>query len=203
MLQSAPALAAETISKWLDEAEIPSSQATDSIDPDALRDRHPLPKETQADGRLDYSRALDRLDASLPDDRVVITDAGRFMTEARRRIGGSAPQDFEPAINVGASGMGMGYAIGAAVARPGRKTIFFTGDGGFMMGGLAEFSAVVRENLNLVTIVANDAAYGAEHIQFKDRQMDPSLSMFNWPSFAATSKRAFLRPSFSSAAKRV
>ena len=54
-----------------------------------------------------------------------------------------------------------------------------------MMGGLAEFSSVVREGLDLVTVICNDSAYGAEYIQFKDRQMDPSLSTFAWPSFAA------------------
>ena len=37
---------------------------------------------------------------------------------------------------------------------------------------------------DLVVIVANDSAYGAEHIQFLDRKMDPGLSMFDWPSFA-------------------
>jgi len=78
----------------------------------------------------------------------------------------------------------MGCAIGAAIARPGHKTLFVCGDGGFMMGGLAEFSSVVREGLDLVTVICNDSAYGAEYIQFKDRQMDPSLSTFAWPSFA-------------------
>ena len=106
------------------------------------------------------------------------------MTEAWYRIQVSNPNDFVLSINVGAIGMGMGYAIGAAVARPAQKTLFVCGDGGFMMGGLAEFTSVVRENLNLVTVICNDSAYGAEHIQFKDRQMDPALSTFDWPSFA-------------------
>ena len=60
----------------------------------------------------------------------------------------------------------------------------FTGDGGFMMGGINEFNTAVRMNSDLIVIVANDSAYGAEHIQFIDRQMDPSLAMFSWPSFA-------------------
>lgn len=107
------------------------------------------------------------------------------MTEAWCRIGVSEPKNFVLAINVAAIGMGMGYAIGAAVARPEQKTLFVCGDGGFMMGGLAEFSSVVREGLNMVTVICNDSAYGAEYIQFEDRQMDPSLSTFNWPSFAA------------------
>ena len=55
-----------------------------------------------------------------------------------------------------------------------------------MMGGINEFNTAVRMGLNLTVIVANDSAYGAEHIQFLDRQMDPSLSVFQWPSFAET-----------------
>ena len=54
-----------------------------------------------------------------------------------------------------------------------------------MMGGLAEFSAALREELNLVVVVCNDSCYGAGYIQLEDRQMDPSLSQFVWPSMAA------------------
>jgi acetolactate synthase I/II/III large subunit len=62
--------------------------------------------------------------------------------------------------------------------------VVFTGDGGFMMGGINEFNTAVRLGLELIVIVANDSAYGAEHIQFLDRKMDPSLTEFHWPSFA-------------------
>lgn len=185
MLVGDPALTAETILHWLDEAEIPSSQATDSIDAATLREGHPLPKVNTAPGALDFSHALDHINAALPEDRIFVSDGGRFMTEAWCRIGVTSPDNFLLSINVGAIGMGMSYAIGAAVARPDQKTVFVTGDGGFMMGGLAEFSSVVREGLNMLTIICNDSAYGAEYIQFEDRQMDPALSTFQWPSFAA------------------
>lgn len=185
MLVGDPALTAGTILHWLDEAEIPSSQATDSIDAAALRAGHPLQKIDTAPGTLDFRHALERINEALPEDRVFVSDAGRFMTEAWCRIGVTTPENFVVSINVGAIGMGMGYAIGAAAARPNQKTVFFTGDGGFMMGGLAEFSSVVREGLNMITVICNDSAYGAEYIQFEDRQMDPALSTFQWPSFAA------------------
>ncbi len=185
MLVGDPAETAEVILRWLDEADIPSSQATDTIDAKALREGFPLPSPSNAPGTVDFSHALQRIDAALPDDRVFVSDGGRFMTEAWCRIGVSAPENFLLSINVGAIGMGMGYAIGAAAARPDLKTVFVAGDGGFMMGGLAEFSSVVRENLNMVTVICNDSAYGAEYIQFEDRQMDPTLSTFQWPSFAA------------------
>ncbi|MEX0339030.1 MAG: thiamine pyrophosphate-binding protein [Arenibacterium sp.] len=185
MLNGDPALVADTILHWLDAAEISSSQATDSIDADALRAGHPLPKPTNAEGTLDYSLALEKIDAALPEDRIFASDAGRFMTEAWCRIAVSQPENNVLSINAGAIGMGMGYAIGAAVARPEQKCLFVTGDGGFMMGGLAEYSSVVREGLDMVTVICNDSAYGAEYIQFQDRQMDPKLSTFQWPSFAA------------------
>ncbi len=183
MLAGDPALVAETILHWLDEAEIPSSQSTDTIGPGALREGFPAPKPGDASG-LNYSEALRRIDAALPEDRVFVSDGGRFMTEAWCRIGVTEPSNMILSINVGAIGMGMGYAIGAAVARPDQKTLFVAGDGGFMMGGVAEFSSAARENLNLLTVIANDSAYGAEYIQFQDRQMDPALSTFDWPSFA-------------------
>lgn len=188
MLCGDPALVADTIVHWLNEAEIPSAQATDQIDTASLRAGFPSPKPTNRAGTLDYRAALDRIDAALPDDRVVVSDGGRFMTEAWCRLGVSNPAHFVVSINVGAIGMGMGYAIGAAVARPTQKTIFLSGDGGFMMGGLAEYASVVREGLDMVTVICNDSAYGAEYIQFEDRQMDPALSTFEWPSFAGVAE---------------
>jgi thiamine pyrophosphate-dependent acetolactate synthase large subunit-like protein len=183
-----PALVAKTIMRWLDEAEIPSSQATDTIDPAALRAPLPTPKPSGAPGTVGLSSAMSRIDAILPKDRVFVTDGGRFMGAAWTRIGVTGPENMLLSINVGAIGMGMGYAIGAAVARPDQRVLFVCGDGGFMMGGLSEFSSAVRENLNMVVVVCNDQAYGAEYVQFEDRQMDPSLSTFNWPSMAAVAE---------------
>jgi thiamine pyrophosphate-dependent acetolactate synthase large subunit-like protein len=31
----------------------------------------------------------------------------------------------------------------------------------------------------------NDGAYGAEYIQFRDKEMDPGIALFDWPDFAA------------------
>ena len=56
------------------------------------------------------------------------------------------------------------------------------------MGGINEFNTVVRHGLDPIVIIANDSAYGAEHIQFVDRKMDPSLTEFSWPFFAEIAK---------------
>ena len=178
-------LTAETILYWLDQAEIPASGFTRDLDGDALR-HHPVGSNKTADGCINFVHALEQLEALFPKDRILVTDGGRFMTEVWCRMSVQDPHSFVPTVNFGSIGLGMQEAIGAAVARPDQPTVLFTGDGGFMMGGINEFNTAVRMGLNLTVIVANDSAYGAEHIQFLDRQMDPSLSVFQWPSFAAT-----------------
>ena len=90
--------------------------------------------------------------------------------------------------NFAAIGQGMQQAIGATYGAPDRPVVLFMGDGGFMMAGANEFNTAVRTKRNLIVIICNDSAYGAEHIQMKDRQMDPSLTEFDWPSFADVAK---------------
>lgn len=176
-------LTADTILYWLDEAEIAPSGFTRELDTATLR-LHPIGPDKTAEGCVNYVQALERLEEALPRNRVLVTDGGRFMTEVWCRITAPDPQSFVVTANFGSIGLGLQEAIGAGVAAPDRPVVLFTGDGGFMMGGLNEFNTAVRLGLDLIVIVANDSAYGAEHIQFMDRQMDPSLTQFDWPSFA-------------------
>ncbi|MBB3994440.1 thiamine pyrophosphate-dependent acetolactate synthase large subunit-like protein [Sulfitobacter undariae] len=176
-------LTAETIVYWLDEAEIPASGFTRELDIPTLT-AHPVGPEKTTEGFVSYVHALERLEDALPQDRILVTDGGRFMTEVWCRLSVPDPKSFVGTVNFGAIGLGLQEAVGAGVAAPDRPVVLFSGDGGFMMGGINEFNTAVRLNLDLIVIIANDSAYGAEHIQFIDRKMDPSLTEFHWPSFA-------------------
>jgi thiamine pyrophosphate-dependent acetolactate synthase large subunit-like protein len=35
----------------------------------------------------------------------------------------------------------------------------------------------------LIVLLLNDGSYGAEHIQFTRRDLDPAMSLFDWPDF--------------------
>lgn len=180
--------AAEKILYWLDEAEIPASGFTRELDADTLTHHPAAPPSQGAErtgGVVNYVHTLERLEEALPLDRLLVTDGGRFMTEAWCRLSVSGPESFFGTVNFGAIGLGLQAAIGAGVGAPGRPVVLLSGDGGFMMGGINEFNTAVRLGLDLIVIIANDSAYGAEHIQFVDREMDPSLTQFHWPSFAA------------------
>ncbi|MDG1431411.1 MAG: thiamine pyrophosphate-binding protein [Paracoccaceae bacterium] len=176
-------LTADTILWWLNEAEIAPSGFTKELDPKTLTS-HPIGANKTAADCINYVQSLERLEQAFPKDRILVTDGGRFMTEVWCRISAPDPKSFVVTANFGAIGQGLQEAIGAGVADPNRPVVMFTGDGGFMMGGINEFNTAVRLGLNLTVIVANDSAYGAEHIQFLDRKMDPSLTTFEWPSFA-------------------
>lgn len=180
-------LTAETILYWLDEAEVPPSGFTRELDTATLT-AHPTGADKSGDGFVNYVQALETLETALPQDRILVTDGGRFMTEVWCRISAPNPKSFVGTVNFGAIGLGLQEAIGAGLAAPDRPVVLFSGDGGFMMGGINEFNTAVRLGIDLIVIVANDSAYGAEHIQFIDRKMDPSLTEFHWPSFAETAK---------------
>jgi acetolactate synthase-1/2/3 large subunit len=180
-------LTAETILYWLNEAEVPPSGFTRDLDVASLTS-HPVSTGKIKEGFVNYVHALERLEEALPADRLLVTDGGRFMTEVWCRISAPNPQSFVCTVNFGAIGLGLQEAIGAGLAAPDRPVVLFCGDGGFMMGGINEFNTAVRLGLDLIVIVANDSAYGAEHIQFIDRKMDPSLTEFHWPSFAEIAK---------------
>ena len=176
-------LTADNIVHWLDEAEIPPSGFTRELDMEALT-LHPPGRTGAKAGTINYVQALRKLEEALPKERILTTDGGRFMTEVWCRISAPDPHSFIVTANFGSIGLGLQEAIGAALADRTRPVVLFTGDGGFMMGGVNEFNTAVRLGLDLIVVVANDSAYGAEHIQFIDRAMDPGLTEFDWPSFA-------------------
>lgn len=181
-----PAKVADLIVHWLDEAEIAGSgsrtrELQEAIDADRIQR---APRSDHGDGTMDYKQSLLRLDELLPKDRIVVTDGGRFMVEAWKTMNVSGPENFLTTINFASIGLGLSHAIGGAFAKPEQPVVAFCGDGGFMNGGLAEFNTAVRHKADLIVIVCNDGAYGAEHHKFLNRQMEPGSIAFDWPDFA-------------------
>ena len=182
-LNADAALTAKNMLYWLREAEVKPTGFSKEIDKKAIK-IHQIPKNLNiSKGCIDYHYALKRFDEALPKNRILATDAGRFMTEVWCLISVPDSNSFFAPTNFGSIGLGLQSAIGICSSTE-RPVILFTGDGGFMMGGINEFNTAVRQKQNLIVVVANDSAYGAEYIQFRDRRLDPTLSEFEWPSFA-------------------
>jgi len=125
----------------------------------------------------------------LPPDRAVAVDSGHFLgypsmyldvPDARAWI---FPNGFQ------AVGLGLGNAVGAAIARPDRPTVAAIGDGGAFMA-LAELETAARLSLKLLVLIYDDAAYGAEVHHFEPMGHDVSLVRFPPADLAAIARAA-------------
>jgi len=136
--------------------------------------------ETHIDPRT-LSIALDEL---LPLERTLTIDSGHFMGYPAMYLRVPDEHAFVFTQAFQAVGLGLGTAIGAAVARPDRLTVAALGDGGALMG-LSEFETVARLGLRMLIVVYNDAAYGAEVHHFGPHGQPLDLVQFPDVDFAA------------------
>ncbi|MDH4148870.1 MAG: thiamine pyrophosphate-binding protein, partial [Acidimicrobiia bacterium] len=182
-------LVADTIVSYLDQAEHkPSGFRSPELEA-RLHDHDPAREFTDCSNErsVDPRTLTLRLDEVIPADRTVVVDAGRYMRSALK-LAAPDPLSLVTTHAFGSIGLGMATAIGAAVAHPDRPTVMVAGDGGFMMGGILDINTAVQNRLDLIVVIYNDGSYGAEHIQFHNKNMDPALSLHRWPSFAAVAQ---------------
>jgi len=171
---------ARTAVEWLSMAEIEPTGFRSSITQAVEPAFHPT-----APGTVDLNRAIIQLNELLPDDRAVVMDGGRFAFEVIKRFDARGLGRWACSIEgLGVVGSGLPTALGLALAQDDVPTIAIVGDGGFMLGGLAEFHTAVREGLDIIVVVLNDGSYGAEHGKLKARAFRTATSLFDWPDFA-------------------
>jgi thiamine pyrophosphate-dependent acetolactate synthase large subunit-like protein len=129
------------------------------------------------------------LDDLLPAERTVAVDSGHFMGWPSMYLrvpdadGFVFPQAFQ------CVGLALGDAIGAAYARPDRLTVAALGDGGALLS-LPEFETLGRLGLPILTVIYNDAAYGAEVHHFRPMGHAVDLAQFPDTDFAALARAA-------------
>jgi acetolactate synthase I/II/III large subunit len=169
---------------WIEEAEVPTSSFLSEVSP-GLTDAS-IRWSASVDDGYGIGSVIYEIVSALPMETTIAFDGGRFLGEAFKYAAAPTPESQILSTSFGAVGMGMGAAVGAAAAAPDHPTLLITGDGGYMMSGMAEFHSSIRNKLPLIVVVCNDASYGAEYDQFVNKSIDPDLSLFAWPSFAET-----------------
>lgn len=100
-------------------------------------------------------RAIDRVAGG---DAVFIADGGDFVATAAYTLRPRAPLAWlDPGV-FGTLGVGAGFVLGAALARPDAERWLIWGDGacGF---SLIEFDSFVRHGIAVIAVVGNDAGW--------------------------------------------
>ncbi len=121
-----------------------------------------VPYTDESDGRRIDPRTLTiALDDMLPANRIVAVDSGNFMGYPSMYLSVPDADGFCFTQAYQSIGLGLGSAIGSAIARPDRLVVAALGDGGALMG-ISELETVVRLGLPMVVVVYDDEAYGAE-----------------------------------------
>ena len=91
-------------------------------------------------------------------DTIVIGDGGDFVGSAANVLRPRGFGHWLDAGPLGTLGAGPGYAMAAKLARPKSDVIIMYGDGAFGLN-MMEFEACIRQKINIVGVIGNDAAW--------------------------------------------
>jgi 2-hydroxyacyl-CoA lyase 1 len=108
---------------------------------------------------LNYQRVLKDVRDTLPKDTIIVSEGANTMDigrailpnfEARRRL---------DAGTYGTMGVGMGFAVAAAVSNPGKRIVAVEGDAAFGFSGM-EVETMCRYDLPITIVVINNNGIG-------------------------------------------
>jgi acetolactate synthase-1/2/3 large subunit len=125
---------------------------------DADRDAEVAAAPEGERGALDPVALCRHLEACLPADSVVVADGGDFVATASYVLRPRGPLSWLDPGAFGTLGVGAGFALGAALCRPGASVLLLWGDGSAGYG-LVEVDTFVRHGLGVVAVVGNDASW--------------------------------------------
>lgn len=125
---------------------------------DAAREADIETKAAVSGAGVNPLRLCREIDAVLPDDSVLVADGGDFVGTASYTVRPRGPLRWLDPGAFGTLGVGGGFAIGAARARPGSEIWILYGDGSLGYS-LIEFDSYVRHGLAPIAIIGNDACW--------------------------------------------
>lgn len=113
---------------------------------------------TGGDGKIHPAAIFDAIKAVADPDYIAVADGGDLLSFARV---GLEARTYMDAGAFGCLGVGVPFAVAAALAFPGRQVISVNGDGAFGLNAM-EVDTAVRHGAKAVFVVSNNAAWNIE-----------------------------------------
>jgi acetolactate synthase-1/2/3 large subunit len=129
-------------------------------------------------------RACKEIADVLPRNAIAIGDGGDFVATAASVLRIHEQGHWLDPGPLGTLGVGPGYAMAAKLAKPQSPVVIVYGDGSFGLHGM-EFEAMVRQKINVVGVVGNDAAWqqirrGQVQLYGEERAVATALSFAHY-----------------------
>jgi len=125
---------------------------------ESARDAEIAAKAQPAGELVDPIHFFQRMDEAMADDAVLVVDGGDFVATASYIVRPRAPLSWLDPGAFGTLGVGGGFALGAALVRPGKEVWLVWGDGSSAYT-LAEFDSYVRHGVAPIAVIGNDASW--------------------------------------------
>ncbi|MPZ97997.1 MAG: oxalyl-CoA decarboxylase [Dehalococcoidia bacterium] len=108
---------------------------------------------------LNYQRVLKDVHAATPRDAIVVSEGANTMDIGRTILLNYEPRSRLDAGTYGTMGVGLGFAVAAAVTNPGKRIVAVEGDAAFGFSGM-EVETMCRYNLPVTIVVINNNGIG-------------------------------------------
>ncbi|HJR45286.1 MAG TPA: acetolactate synthase large subunit [Actinomycetota bacterium] len=120
---------------------------------------HPLQYTQADDGPLKAQFVIERFDAALAGDAIVVTGVGQHQMWASQYMRCNEPYSFVSSGGLGTMGFAVPAALGAKVAAPDRTVVAIDGDGCFQMTA-QELATASIERIPIVVGIMNNSYLG-------------------------------------------
>ena len=125
---------------------------------------------------MGYYRVLAEIRDQAPRDALIVNEGSNTMDIGRSVLRNYGPRERLDAGTFGTMGVGLGFALAAAVTHPGRRVVCVEGDSAFGFSGM-EVETACRYNLPITFVIVNNNGIG-----FGVDEIDPD----HVPPFAYT-----------------
>ena len=120
---------------------------------------NPLSHEQATDGPIKPQMVVERFDAALAGDAIVVTGVGQHQMWASQLFRCNRPYSFITSGGLGTMGFGVPAALGAKVGRPNERVVCIDGDGCFQMTA-QELATATIEKIPFTVAILNNAHLG-------------------------------------------
>ncbi|TCL42283.1 biosynthetic-type acetolactate synthase large subunit [Harryflintia acetispora] len=120
---------------------------------------YPLVQSAPHPDAVTPKELLETLDALTGSEAILTTEVGQHQMWAAQFYRFRRPRQFITSGGLGTMGFGLGAAMGAQLANPGKQVVNIAGDGSFLMNA-NELSTAARYNIPLIELILNNGVLG-------------------------------------------